>query len=559
MTALFAIAIVLGVQIFRPGCVRLTVWASFEKADLLDQIASDYEKTRPSLDLRCVDVVVHRKASGEAEVALARGWQTSDGPRPDVWSPAATTWVALLDRQRAESRKPAIVPSATPSIMQSPLVIAMPEPMAKALGWPTKDIAWSDIFALAQDPRGWSAYGHPEWGRFKLGKTNPLISTSGLHILLATYRAAPAGDTEDPRVRAFLRGVEQSVVHYGDTVATFNKNLADADDRGEGLSYVSAIAMEEKQVWDYDQGNPDFRPAPTRLPPNVKLVAVYPREGTLVADHPYVVLGEDWVDEQKRLAASLFLAHLRSDAVQQRLLSNAFRGHRGEVGTPIRQATELDASKPSTVFPLPDPATLQRMQASWTEFRKRARVMMIIDVSSSMGERVAGSLSKLELARQAASAALDQFAPDDEVSLWTYAAPPYREVVSLGPIREQKALLRSEIERLGPQASAKALYATLTAAVTTLRQRFDRDRINAVLVLTDGRNDDPTNNDLNGLLRSLRGQPEDERIRVFTVGYGARADLDALERIARASRGASYEASDPRVIDRVLAAVVSNF
>ena len=61
------------------------------------------------------------------------------------------------------------------------------------------------------------------------------------------------------------------------------------------------------------------------------------------------------------------------------------------------------------------------------------------------------------------------------------------------------------------------------------------------------------------LLRLLRGQREDERVRVFTVAYGAGADLATLERIARASHGGSYDARDPQVIERVLRNAVSNF
>ena len=64
--------------------------------------------------------------------------------------------------------------------MLTPLVIAMPKPMADALGYPETPIGWADIARLATSDEGWAAYGHPEWGAFKLGKTNPNFSTSGL-------------------------------------------------------------------------------------------------------------------------------------------------------------------------------------------------------------------------------------------------------------------------------------------------------------------------------------------------------------------------------------------
>ena len=112
--------------------------------------------------------------------ALSNGWdENADGPQPVVWSPASSAWGAILDQQLADKGQPAMANQGTP-FMNTPLVIAMPKPMAEALGWPDKPLGWSDIFSLATSSQGWAAYGHPEWGAFKLGKTNPNFSTSGL-------------------------------------------------------------------------------------------------------------------------------------------------------------------------------------------------------------------------------------------------------------------------------------------------------------------------------------------------------------------------------------------
>ena len=43
---------------------------------------------------------------------------------------------------------------------------------------------------LARDPKGWARNGHPEWGQFRLGKTNPNFSTSGLNATIGAYFAA---------------------------------------------------------------------------------------------------------------------------------------------------------------------------------------------------------------------------------------------------------------------------------------------------------------------------------------------------------------------------------
>src|SRR5439155_13932982 len=137
--------------------------------------------------------------------------------------------------------RPDLVPADVESIARTPLVLAMPRPMAEALGWPKTPIGWGDVLKLANDPRGWAAKGHPEWGSFKLGKTNPNISTSGLAATVGAFVAATGRssdlterDLKDPKVRTFVRDVERSVVHYGDTTLTFLSNLQRADDAGSG-------------------------------------------------------------------------------------------------------------------------------------------------------------------------------------------------------------------------------------------------------------------------------------------------------------------------------------
>ena len=68
--------------------------------------------------------------------------------------------------------------------------------------WPTRSgtrttpIGWPDILELARSDEGWAAFGHPEWGPFRLGKTNPNFSTSGLSALIAQNYAA-VGTTRD--------------------------------------------------------------------------------------------------------------------------------------------------------------------------------------------------------------------------------------------------------------------------------------------------------------------------------------------------------------------------
>src|SRR4051812_14706995 len=140
--------------------VALTVASSPEKVGIVQEAAKAYSGR--TVAGHCVDVIVKSKSSGIAMQALATGWnEATDGPRPDVWTPAASGWVNLL-RVNAKGDSASIVPDGDPqSVANSPLTVAMPKPMAEALGWPAKPIGWKDLATLATDPAGWAKYGHP--------------------------------------------------------------------------------------------------------------------------------------------------------------------------------------------------------------------------------------------------------------------------------------------------------------------------------------------------------------------------------------------------------------
>src|SRR5688572_29111376 len=121
----------------RTGCVRLEVNSSTEKGDLLADLAYRYNRAGRTFDGgRCAAVLVHKTSSGKAMAAVVAGWdkRRHGAPVPQVWAPSSTLWLDLA-RDRAAGRT--VVPdAAAPSIAQSPLTIAMPRPMAEALGWP---------------------------------------------------------------------------------------------------------------------------------------------------------------------------------------------------------------------------------------------------------------------------------------------------------------------------------------------------------------------------------------------------------------------------------------
>jgi Ca-activated chloride channel homolog len=572
-----------------PGdCVAVDVASSPEKLELLGDLAESFNESDAArlANEDCAFVRVQNKSSGAAEQLLANGWDESvEGPRPVIWSPAASTWGQVLNQHLSEAGQPAMAPSDAASFMLTPLVIAMPRPMAQALGWPDTPLGWADVLALARNGAGWGSRGHPEWGAFRLGKTNPNFSTSGLSALIAQAYAATGKtsglsleDLADPAVGSFASGVESAVVHYGDTTLTFLNNWYRADQRGNPYQYVSAVAVEEKSLIDYNSGNPDGILDQGEEPrePRVPLVAIYPEEGTVYSDNPLMVLDAEWVDAQQREAAAAFVDYVQTPGNQERVLEYGFRPGIDDVpvAAPISEANGVNPATPQTLLDVPEPEVLARLLDDWASQRKSARVQIVVDVSGSMGDPgdPETGATKLDLAKEAAIAALEEFKEDDQVGLSIFSTElgdqGDQEVLELvptsrvGDVREQ---LANRIRDLVPTNNTP-LYTVTQRTYQEALATYDPARINAVVLLSDGRNQDDDSADdrdqLTELIDTLQAGSEGQAsrpVRVFPIAYGEDADLPTLRQIAEATSAAVYDSSDPTSIDKVFTAVVSNF
>ena len=554
----------------RAGCTGVVAAVPPDDVPVIATLVAQYDATNPTVGGRCVDVRLLPKSAGEASDDLARGWdQKVDGQLPQVWLPGATSWV-LLVRAREPNPSASVLPDSSPSFAQSPFVVAMPRPMAEALGWPDKPLGFTDLVALGLDPAGWgkAGIGHPEWGTLRLGKTNPLISTTGLHALIAAYFAATGISTGDltlnnlnnPKAVAFVKGVELATVHYGVTTSTFLANLQRADDAGASLSYVSAVALEERQVLAYNSGNPTGDPALAgkHAAPKVPLAAIYPKEGTLISDNPFVVLNGAWVSQAQKDAASDLLKFLLAPAQQRTIQDAGYRDAQGMAGSQVKLSNGLMPRQPAPVIKPPPSSVLDKLQASWWQVRKPARVLVIVDVSGSMDDRVPGTgTTKLGLVKAALLPALDQIGDADQVGLWSFS-DTFQEVVPVGTVGAQRARLKGAVGDLQP-GGGTLLYGTIAAGLGQMKKLLSPSYITAVVVLTDGADNASGPNALENLTKTESSQPADASVRVFTIAYGVDANRDVLREIAEASQASSYDASNPALIRQVFVAVLSNF
>jgi Ca-activated chloride channel family protein len=564
-----------------PGdCIVVDMAVSSEKITLLTELAEEFNGSdEATVNDRCVFVRPRSVASGLAASLIPEGWPNPEvnGEPPVIWSPAASGWAGIVNERAGATMAPAGTP-----FMLTPLVIAMPRPMAEALGWPGEPIGFADLAPLANNPEGWGAVGHPEWGPFRLGKTNPNFSTSGLNFTIAEYYAA-TGKTADltsedlarPAAVDFASQIESSVVHYGDITMTFLNNWFATDARGTSLLYASAVAVEEKSVIDYNKGNPDGVLSPGEEPrvPRVPLVAIYPEEGTLFSDNPFIVLDTEWVDADEKAAAALFEEYVQRPENQRKVMEFGFRPNNPAVplADPIVPENGVDPTQPTTELQVPAPEILIGILDSWAELRKEARVLLVVDISGSMGDPGGGGRTKLDLAQEAAVSALGEFKATDEVGLWVFSTelggedPNIRELVPVAPIGQQRDILEQQILAQLP-TNGTPLYDVTAQSYDFMVDSYDPAKINAIVLLTDGENDDgePGNDDeqFAELIETLEAGSEgssSQPVRLFTISYGETADLITLRAISQATSAASYNASNPATINQVFTAVISNF
>jgi Ca-activated chloride channel family protein len=485
-----------------------------------------------------VEIVGESVQSGDAETKIA-----TRSLRPALWSPASSLWGQLLDYETDASW----APRTSPSLVRTPLVVALWKPEAEALGWPRNPIGFAQIIELAQNRRGWAEYGLPTYGAFKLGHTNPDFSSSGLSFVVAQYFTAAGkpgklteSDVRRPAVRARVRALQQSIVHYGDTGSFFVDQL-----KLHGPSYVSAVAMEEVSLLDYNR---------TRAPGATPLVAIYPKEGTFFFENPLITLHAPWVTRREARASRAFARWL-SARVTPALASRY--GYRPGDPTkrpiaPVVRSNFVDPAEPRRVLALPEPRVLAAIKRAWHEDRKASNVAVVLDVSGSMQAH-----SRLTQAKAGLRIFLRQFSSRDRVGLFTFS-DHVTPVVPLAPMSSNRPSLTHAIDTL-VSGGGTAVYDATETGIQAIAGLHDTTRINAVVVLTDG-DDNASRLSSGRLVRLLRGRAEDveHNVRVFTIAYGSEANQEVLGRIADASGGKGY-VGDPTEIAGVYRQISSFF
>lgn len=171
-----------------------------------------------------------------------------------------------------------------------------------------------------------------------------------------------------------------------------------------------------------------------------------------------------------------------------------------------------------------------------------AAIVMVIDSSGSMGQRVlGGSRTQQEIANEAAALAVQTLDRTDLVGVLGFADGPYT-VLPLAP-NTDPAGNGQRLRSIAPGGGTN-LYPAIELAGAWLRGV--EAEVKHVIVLSDGQSQGPP-------ARGIQAaeQLADEGVTVTAIAVGDGADALTLESIANAGGGQFYRVVDPNVLPRV--------
>lgn len=521
-----------------PGeTVKISIVYGSEKKDWLEPLIQKFnEAHNKTADGKTI--VVEATALGSIE--SVRG--ILDGTlQPTVWSPASSVYIPVANSEWKKSHADDLVVGTPKDLVLSPVVIAMWRPMAQALGWPDKEIGWEDVASLATSEEGWSAYGHPEWGRFKFGHTHPDYSNSGIVSIIAEAYAGlgkQRGLTEDdlrtPEVREFMTEVESSVIHYGTSTGFFGDRMFE-----RGPSYLSAAVLYENLI--VAQESKRISGQSSQIP----VVAIYPKEGTFWSNHPYAVLNAPWVTAEQKEAAQLFETYLLDKPQQLKSLEFGFRPADPSIPltAPLDAQHGVDTSQPKTILEVPSAPVIEGVQSLWRQTKKPVDLVVVMDISGSMEG------DKITTARSSLLQFVQKLDDRDRLQINLFSDTSVM-LTPLSPLGAKRQKVLDSVSGIFEQGNT-SLYDAISEAYQSLLTEGDPDHIRAIVVLSDGQ-DTTSQTSLQQVINQISATANEggNAIKIFTIGFGDDADKGILESIANPSGGKQYDSS-PATIQKI--------
>jgi hypothetical protein len=524
------------------GCghdtIALNVVASPEIAPAITDIGRSFNDQHHSIDGRCVKADVRAADSSEVARTLSGAISAPGTARPDIWIPDSSLWLASAHLSRPDAAGGQLTPV---SVAQTPVVAATTRPLATAIAARGGSPTWKALLKRAAGPASGTGAGS-----VRLRILDPAGQAAGIGAVVMTQNLL-RGDPD--ALQTFSRLVQEVRRSVSPTTQALLAGLSQGPPDQAPL-----VIVPEQAVWKYDHENP---PVPA--------TAIYPSDGVSSLDYPFTAVTADGA---KVNAAGMLAQAMRTPKAHAAVQALGFRSPDGRTAAGFA-ANGLTAGVPRAL-PAPSAGDVTEAMRTWSKLSLLARALCLLDVSGSMAQPVGGGTSRLRATAKIGAAALGTLPDDTDVGLWTFStrldgSSDYRVNVPIGPLAakvgsasRREAMLKV-LGGVRPKMDGDTgLYDSVLAAVRSLRKTYKQGYYNNVLLLTDGKNDDPSGLTLTRLLRTLRKENDPNRpVPVLSIGFGPDVDLKPMQRIAEETNGAAYHAMSPADVQRILQEIIA--
>jgi hypothetical protein len=517
--------------------VRLKLAASPDVAPVLRSAAKRARDSDLTSDGRCVSVTVTARDAYKVTDALLTGGKTD----VQVWVPDSGLWV-----QRLESDSGAADVSQLGNVASTPIGMAMVPAAAKTLGWPEKTYGWLELAGAALQNDS-----------LRLGAADPARSATGLLALTRLSTAAARVEGGDTQAAAMMKTLSQRTSDTDGHVLETLPRDSSGTEQGNPKRNQSLVLSEQAAFThnsSADAGN--------------SLDFFYPEDGSPRLDYPFTLVDESGLTTDQSRAAIRFLSYLREPEQLRLLAEHGFRTSDDEVPRALVAKAGGRGPQPFAEPAAAPPAkkTLQEALGTWTITVQSARITTVVDASSSMSQKVPGTdRSRMDVTRASLLQALATFTPEDEVGLWDFSTKldgdkDYRVLVPTRRLGDragsgtQRDRLSAAFGGLAPVPDgATGLYDTTLAAYRAATSSYAKGKFNALVVLTDGVNQDPGSISRGELVSQLEKLTDPARpVPLIVIAVGPDADREEAEQIAEVTGGSGQEVSDPAQIHSVI-------
>jgi hypothetical protein len=516
------------------GKVTVTVAAAAEIAPAVQAGANQWSAGQSGT---CTSVAVTATESGDMAAAVAgqrgvtlNGLGQAGGktPVPDVWIPDSSTWLSRVRTAGAD-----LVPAQATSIAQSPVVLAVPQPVAASLGTPGTKPTWAALLQKMTTGTG-----------IKAGIVEPGRDAAGLNSLLTLRTVAAAlGPGAQEAIVAALRALaaNRSTLR-ADLLARFPR----AADPAALTTALTAAPLPEQAVIAYNAAQPA-----------VPLAAVFVDPAPAALDYPYAVM--PGARAEARSAAIRLLAALSGPGYRDQLAKQGLRAADGTTGAGFKAGPGAPVG-PLPAAPPTNQALVDQTLATWAALIQPGQILAVLDVSGSMLTPVptAGGATREQVATKAAAGGLKLLDDSWAIGLWIFSTnvdgtKPYKELVPLGPLASQREQMLAALGTVAANPRGNTgLYDTVLAAYQNVQEHWDGGKVNSVVLFTDGINDNPGGMTLDQLLAQLRkiADPH-KRVQVIVLGMGTDVAKPVMKKITDVTGGDVFIATDPANIGKI--------